>query len=187
MGLAMMRNTVKAIVRLFDDCFNSIVLRANRVVVGKNVTIHGRLYVHNLGHLEIGDDVVITSGERHNPVGGHTRCRLIVYAGGTLRIGSRVGISNSTVVAKSLVEIGDGTLIGGSCNIWDTDFHSLDPVIRGTSTDSGETKPILIGEKAFVGAHCILLKGTTIGARAIIGAGSAGSLRVGNDEVFIRR
>jgi len=183
----MIRNITKAIIHLFDYCFNHVVLRVNRVVVGKNVVIHGRLYVHNLGHLAIGDDVVINSGERYNPVGGHTRCRLIVYTGGTLRIGNGVGISNSTIVAKSLVEIGDGTLIGGSCNIWDTDFHSCDATIRGTARDQGKTKPIHIGKSVFIGAHSILLKGSEVGSRAIVGAGSIGSLRVGGDQVFIRR
>jgi acetyltransferase-like isoleucine patch superfamily enzyme len=183
----MLRRLFGIISSFFDSLVNSFVLRTNRVVVGKNVVIHGRLYINNKGHIEIGDNVVIASSERRNPIGGQTRCRLIVFPGGTLRIGNEVGLSNSTVVAQSLVEIGNGTLIGGSCNIWDTDFHSLDPEIRGTDRDCGKTKPIIIGHNVFVGAHCILLKGTRIGARSVIGAGTVGSLIVGSDEVFKRR
>lgn len=179
----MLLTMAKAVVRFFNDCFNSIVLRANRVAVGRNVVIHGRLYIHNRGSIEIGDNVVITSGNRYNPVGGHSQSRFIVYAGGSLRIGNGVGISNSTIVSQSLVEIGEGTLIGGSCNIWDTDFHSLDPEIRGGPQDVGRTRPVSIGKKAFIGAHCIVLKGSTIGDRAIVGAGSVASFRLRDDEV----
>ena len=78
-------------------------------------------------------------------------------------------------------------MIGGSCNIWDTDFHSKDADIRGTTEDRGECAPILIGERAFIGAHSVLLKGTCIGVRAIVGAASVGSLKVANDQVFTRR
>lgn len=33
-------------------------------------------------------------------------------------------------------------------------------------------KPIIISENVFIGARCIILKGVSIGAGAIIGAGS---------------
>lgn len=51
-----------------------------------------------------------------------------------------------------------------------------------------------IGDDAFVGAHSILLKGTKIGERSIIGAGSVVSeeipsdkARAGNMARFIRK
>jgi len=166
---------------------NRWVLTLHGVKFGCNVIVNGRIYIRNEGRIEFGDNVTINSGHRFNPVGGHAITRIIVRPGGLLRVGDDVGISNSTIVVHSQVDIGKGALIGGSCNIWDTDFHSRDSVIRGTAKDCGIVKPIRIGEKAFVGAHSILLKGTCIGARAIIGAGSVGPLHVGDDQIFVRR
>lgn len=154
---------------------------------GSNVVINGRIHISNAGSIDIGDDVIINSGARFSPIGGQSVTRLIAYPGAVIRIHNGAGISNSSIVAQSQIDIGKNALIGGSCNIWDTDFHSLDASIRGTAEDRGASAPVVIGEHAFVGAHSILLKGTTIGARAIVGAASVGSLKVAADQKFIRR
>ncbi len=166
---------------------NAVIFKLNGVRCGRNFRSNGIVYVHNKGTIEIGDNVTINSGIRFSPVGGQMQTRLIVYQGGRLRICNGAGISNSTIVVESQVEIGKGVMIGGSCNIWDTDFHSLDSIIRGSTIDRGASAPIRIGDFSFIGAHTILLKGTTVGARAVVGAGSVGSLKVADDQVFVRR
>lgn len=166
---------------------NALIFKINGVRCGRNFRVNGIIYIHNRGTIEIGDNVTINSGDRFNPVGGQTIARFIVYPGGTLRISHGAGISNSTIVVQSRVEIGERVMIGGSCNIWDTDFHSLDAAIRGTPEDRGASAPVHIGDSAFIGAHSILLKSTRIGARAIVGAGSVGSLTVADDQVYVRR
>ena len=62
------------------------------------------------------------------------------------------------------------------------------------SKNGGATKPVEIREGAFVGAHCIILKGVTIGKEAIVGAGSVvtksipdGEIWGGNPAKFIRK
>lgn len=167
--------------------YNRWIMSVHRIRFGKNMMVNGRLYINNKGTIEIGDNVTINSGQRFNPVGGQSITRLIVYPGAVLRIHDGAGISNSTIVVQSQVEIGRGAMIGGSCNIWDTDFHSREAAIRGTADDKGECIPIQIGEQAFIGAHSILLKGSRIGARAIVGAGSVGPLQVADDQVFVKR
>lgn len=159
-------------------------LRMNRVDVGRNLVINGRLYVRNHGTLRLGDNVTINSGIWQNPVGGHPKTVLVVCTGAVLNVGSGVGISNSTIWAQESITIGDGVLVGGGCNIWDTDFHSLNPDVRGTSSDRGKSKPVHIGEMAFVGALCIVLKGSHIGRRSIVGAGSVASFDLADDEKF---
>lgn len=183
----MIKKTLRNLLSVINRNLNRLILIGHGVKFGRNVIINGSIYIRNHGRIEIGDNVVINSGHRFNPVGGQTFTRIIVRPGAELRIGNDAGISNSTIVVQSRVDISPGVMIGGSCNIWDTDFHSMDAGVRGGPKDCGKTYPIYIGDKAFVGAHSILLKGTWIGSRAIVGAGSVGSLRVHNDKVFIRR
>ena len=70
------------------------------------------------------------------------------------------------------VAIGDNVKIGACVLITDTDAHPLDYLARRTSNDGTKSAPIVIEDDVWVGAHSIILKGVTIGARSIIGAGS---------------
>ena len=56
------------------------------------------------------------------------------------------------------------------------------------------TKPVLIRQGAFIGAHSIILKGVTIGRHSVIGAGSVvthdvpdNEIWAGNPAVFVKR
>lgn len=58
----------------------------------------------------------------------------------------------------------------------------------------GTTKPVSIGNGAFIGAHSIILKGVSIGEKSIVGAGSVvtkgipdGEVWAGNPAQFIRK
>lgn len=178
----MIKKSFNALLRFFFKVYNKRVLASNYVKFGDGLIVNGIIYINNQGTLEIGEGVKINSGARFNPIGGQIQTRLIVYPGAKLRIGNNVGISNSTIVAQTAIEIDEGTLIGGSCNIWDTDFHSLDQNIRGTTNDAAKSKPIFIGKKVFLGAHSIVLKGVTIEDYSIVGAGSI--VRYNNKKII---
>jgi acetyltransferase-like isoleucine patch superfamily enzyme len=175
---------IRKIIALKNNLFNLFVLRRNGVKIGSGLRINGRIYIYNCGEIIIGNNVTINSGEAFSPVGGQSRTRLIAYRGARLEIGDNVGLSNSTIVSQCDVSIGDSTLIGGSCNIWDTDFHSLDSNIRGTSKDVGKSLPVHVGKNAFIGAHCIVLKGARIGDRSIVRAGSVIASTIKDDIVY---
>ena len=70
--------------------------------------------------------------------------------------------------------------IGADTLILDTDAHHLDWKER---RDGGErnSKPIVIEDDVFIGTRSIVLKGVTIGARSIIGAGSVVSKNIPAD------
>ena len=76
--------------------------------------------------------------------------------------------------------------IGGNVRIYDHDFHSLDFQTRRGAEDQLQiqTRPVEIGDDVFIGANAIILKGVTIGARAVIGAGSVVSRNIGPDEIW---
>ena len=65
-------------------------------------------------------------------------------------------------------------VLGADVTIADTDFHSLDPIIRSSQDDAifASHKPVEIGDDVFIGGGSYILKGVHIGNGAIIGAGS---------------
>ncbi|HSD66320.1 MAG TPA: acyltransferase [Vicinamibacteria bacterium] len=171
-------------------------LRAHGATLGRRLRVWGpiRLHCHRTASIRIGDDCRIRSGFSGNPVGGGARMALWVGPGGSLRLGDRVGLSQSTIVCLRSVTIEDDALLGGGCAVYDTDFHSLDPEERGRAGNPGaRTAPVRIGRRAFVGGHSILLKGATIGEAAVVGAGSVvrsrvppGQVWAGNPARFVR-
>ena len=97
----------------------------------------------------------------------------ISSTGSRIIIGENVGISGSTICASKSVTIGDNVLIGSRCLITDTDAHPLNWQDRRLNHNEKKgTSPVVIGNDVFIGARSIILKGVTIGDRAVIGAGS---------------
>lgn len=68
--------------------------------------------------------------------------------------------------------IGEGTMLGTNVNIWDTDFHPIDPSLRKRNATIFEASsaPIIIGKNVWIGANVTVLKGVRIGDNAVVGA-----------------
>ena len=64
--------------------------------------------------------------------------------------------------------------------IYDTDAHPIDYMARrglkkvdlNNPRTFVQSAPVTIEDDVWIGANCIILKGVTIGARSVIGAGS---------------
>ena len=147
------------------------------------------------GRFSLGKNFAMNNGIKGNPIGCYERCTFFVDRGAVLTIGDNVGISQAALVCHKSITIGDNVKIGGGVCIYDTDFHSLDPVIRRSSEDlkNRAEKPVVIGNNVFIGAKSIILKGVTIGENCVIGAGSvvtktvpANQIWAGNPAKFIR-
>jgi acetyltransferase-like isoleucine patch superfamily enzyme len=124
-------------------------------------------------HLLIGNDVCIASALRANPLGNFQPCVLRTLApGAELILESRVGLSSAVICAAVSVRIGEGTILGAGAMVLDTDFHQPDKNFGWNSDVAKGAKPIVIGRGVFIGARAIILKGVTIGDRAVIGAGA---------------
>ncbi len=89
------------------------------------------------------------------------------------------------------VYIGDHVLLGPKVQIYPV-FHPTDPVHRRDPVDI--SKPIRIGDDAWIGGGSILLPGVSVGDRSIVGAGSvvtrdvpADCIAAGNPCRVIRR
>ena len=110
--------------------------------------------------------------------------------GANIRLGERVFFNfNCIVLDVCPVTIGDFTLFGPAVQIY-TPLHPMDAVARRREEYG---KPVVIGADVWVGGGAIILPGVTIGARAVIGAGSvvtrdvpAGMFAAGNPCRIIR-
>jgi len=94
---------------------------------------------------------------------------------------SRVSLADGVVFNNNCVMISDGagisigerTLLGPDVQIYDTDFHPIDPELRSQrGGGNGGSSSVVIGSNVFIGAGAKVLKGSTIGDGSVVGAGS---------------
>lgn len=160
---------------------------------GKRLRVFNKVYVKKGSNstIIIGDKLTFISGGGYNPIIVNSRGCICVDNNASLIIGNNCGFSSTVLWVKEGVTIGDNVMIGGGSIILDNDCHSLDYRVRngcirgskGERVDYREAKalPVTIEDDVLVGARCIILKGVTIGARSIIGAGSVVSKSIPSD------
>lgn len=124
----------------------------------------------------LGDGVRLYSATRANPLGCFQPCVLrALRQGAQLVLGRGVGLSGTVLCASASIEIGEGTIFGSGAVVVDNDFHSQTGE-WGWNTEAmlsgAGARPVKIGRGVFIGARAIVLKGVTIGDRAVIGAGA---------------
>ncbi len=112
-------------------------------------------------------------------------CTGLQAPGQKIVIGNGTYINRRTFIdASELIVIGDDCAIGPNCYITDHD-HGMDPAevpLRQALMGS----PTRIGNRVWLGANVVVLKGVTIGDDVVVGAGSvvtrslpAGTIAVG--------
>jgi acetyltransferase-like isoleucine patch superfamily enzyme len=87
----------------------------------------------------------------------------------SLHVGEHAAITNRHMIdCIDRVSIGKYTTVGG----WNTQIltHAIDLNLSRQSC-----APVTIGDYCFIGTACIILKGTSIGDRCVLGAGSVAS------------
>jgi len=139
------------------------------------------------GYCKFGSNFTLNNGLVGNPIGRPQPCVFFVDKGASLIIGNNVGISSTAIISQEKIIIGDNVKIGGGVCIYDTDFHSLDAVLRNDSKldkSNKKTKPVYIKDNAFVGAHSTILKGVCIGENSIIGACSVVTKSIPDNEIW---
>jgi acetyltransferase-like isoleucine patch superfamily enzyme len=88
-----------------------------------------------------------------------------------IRIGAGTYINRNTMLdASELLEIGNHCAIGPGCYLTDHD-HGIDPSLPPLA-QALISAPTRLGNEVWLGANVVVLKGVTIGDRAVIGAGS---------------
>lgn len=152
---------------------NRMILKTHGVEFGKNLQIPGKVsWLIRGARITIGDNFYLSSGNGVNPIASNLQADVYVEPGAALAIGNNVGMSSTRLWIHESARIGNNVKIGGCVLITDTDAHPMDYVARRSSNEGTKSAPVVIEDDVLVGAHCIILKGVTIGARSIIGAGS---------------
>ena len=167
--------------------WNRIFYRLRGVSYGSNMKIFNHIYLRlsTDSKIIIGDNFVFTSGDCINPICRNIKGSILCESDAEIKIGNNVGISSACLWSRKKITIGNNVKIGGNCLIIDTDAHSLDYKIRRSSQDGNNvaSNPIVIEDDVWIGAECIILKGVTIGARTVIGAGSVVTKSIPSDSI----
>lgn len=95
----------------------------------------------------------------------------ITIEGGQVEIGKDCFFNNyCSINSLKKVTIGDGTIFGSNCHIYDHNhrFSDVETSIKAQGYTLGETH---IGKHCWFGTNVVVLKGVTIGDNCVIGAG----------------
>jgi acetyltransferase-like isoleucine patch superfamily enzyme len=89
-----------------------------------------------------------------------------------IEFGDGVQLNNNAVIKSEGpgIRIGAGALLGSGVTIYDSDFHDLHPDRRRGGAP--HMAAVELGENVFIGDGVKILKGVSIGAHSVIGAGS---------------
>lgn len=178
----------------FYPRFNRLFFRLRGITFGRNMTIIGKVSVIGEGKITIGDDFYMTSGDHVNPISSNQQGAFFTdNPEANISIGDNVGMSSTRMWISESLTIGSNVKVGACVLMIDTDSHPIDYEVRRVSNEGVKSAPIVIEDDVWIGAHSIVLKGVTIGARSIIGAGSvvtksipADCIAVGNPCKVIR-
>jgi acetyltransferase-like isoleucine patch superfamily enzyme len=153
----------------------------------KGARLMGQARIRNGGNNS--DDISVGAGSI-------IRGELLRFAhGGNINIGKNCYVGEgSRIWSGSRISIGNNVLISHNVFILDNLTHSLDwrerrlhfaaiSSIGHPSDISLEDLPVRIGDDAWVGAHAIILRGVSVGERAIIAAGAVVTKDVAPDTI----
>ena len=181
----------------FYRVFNRLYFRLKGVLYGRDMLAYNKVYLTGYcrrggGRICIGDNFHLTSGDCINPICRNVRaCFHLGSPKATIVIGDHVGMSSPCIWVHDRLTIGNHVNIGGGCMILDTDVHQLDYMARRGGMQPNpddvnttvQSAPVVIEDDVWIGANCQVLKGVTIGARSVIGAGSVVTKSIPADSI----
>jgi acetyltransferase-like isoleucine patch superfamily enzyme len=150
---------------------------------------------HRLSQMQFGSGLSLRSSVRSNPLAPYHPVVLCTWqAGAVLEVGQDFGMTGGTLCAAERITIGNRVTIGANSMLVDTDFHPLEPHLRRLQPGLARPRPVVVEDDVFIGMHCLVLKGVTLGQGCVIGAGSLvresippGMIAAGNPARVLRR
>ena len=93
--------------------------------------------------------------------------------GALIKIGNGTCVNNNFVAISEhkSITIGENVLIGTFVEIYDSNFHGLEPERRNISSPE-EASEVVVEANVFIGSNVRILKGVTIGRGSVIANGS---------------
>lgn len=160
-------------------------------VQGSPVVLQPVLFV-GPGEVVLGDGVQF--GWKASPLFYTGYCHVEASAPeARIEVGARTEFNNNLMIKSEGpgIRIGRDCLFGAHIEIFDSNFHDLDPARRKAGTQ--KMAPVEIGDNVFVGMGVKILKGATVGSDSVIGAGSvvtgsipSGVVAAGNPARVVR-
>jgi len=135
-----------------------------------------RLRIRGRGRVIFGRDVSISNASG--------RTALLTFGpDARIEIGDRVEIDGAGLMSASTIAVGDDAILG-PCLIVDTDFHAIGR-LRRRPGESASRRPIHIGRQAWIQGKATILKGVSVGDRAVVRWGSLVTADVAADAVVM--
>ncbi|MCR4803969.1 MAG: acyltransferase [Lachnospiraceae bacterium] len=127
------------------------------------------------GKLEIGKNFKMRDG-----------AKIRVRKGAICQIGNNSFVnSNGMIVCHEKIIVGENVEFGPNVQLYDHDHDFR--VEGGLKAGKFKTSPIVIGDNVWIGANTVILRGTTIGNHAVIGAGSVVKGNVPEGAVLVQK
>lgn len=159
-------------VELFRLKIIIVKLNNKNIKLGSNVKIDFNTNIFSCGNrISIGQNVYLRSKSKFYQAGMpfHTTI-LIDVQGAFVSIGNNTRINGAYIHAQRGITIGENCVIASGVNILDTNGHELISNNRTIGRDKPEE--IILGDNVWIAVNVTILKGTTIGNNAVVGAGS---------------
>ena len=119
-----------------------------------------RFKLNGSGRLVIDDGVNLWAFEEPNAFHFYSKKAVI-------RVGAGSRLNGVTCHSYSSITLGKKCMVG-SAILMDTDFHTFeDP--RHILYGKPLSKPIILGDRVWLGGQCVLLKGVELGDRSVVG------------------
>jgi acetyltransferase-like isoleucine patch superfamily enzyme len=145
-------------------------------VIDATVRFMGRplINVRNGGRVTIASGAILNSQNNGYHLNPYWPVKLFAYRpGAVITVGGRTRIHGSCLHATAAITVGKRCLIAGNSQIMDNSGHDMafDDVTHRIDS-VGASAPVAIEDDVWIGAHCMVMLGVTIGTGTVVGAGS---------------
>lgn len=126
-------------------------------------------------HIRIGKGVTLVSNTSGNIVGiNHPVIIATLTQKAQIIIGNYSGLSGSSVICVEKITVGNYVGLGANSNIFDTDFHTINPILRKKQENiiDAPHKAVSIGNNVWIASSASVLKGINMGDCSVAGYGS---------------
>lgn len=96
----------------------------------------------------------------------HAANRITVFPGALIEIGAGAFVNGAMLHAKREIRVGERAVLAFGVRILDADLHDLD------ASTPERVEPVRIGDRTWIGADALVLRGVTIGEDSVVAAGS---------------
>ncbi len=169
----MKQKVAQILSKLFVVCYK--MLYGKRVSFGKNVLVNHKFKLAGQGKLVVSDNCNLWAHEESN--------KFFFYSDkAEIRIGEGSRLNGITIHCQEKVTLGSNCLTG-SAIIMDTDFHQFhDPshILYGNP----KSKPVTVGNNVWLCGQSVLLKGSNIGDKSVVGFRAVVTKQFTNDVVI---